>query len=200
MDWIPWVKTLHVLSVIAWMAALLYLPRLFVYHADAAPGSDKSETFKVMERRLLRGIANPSMVVVWATGIALYVASEFWTEGWMHAKWLGVIALTLLHHACARWRKDFERDRERPVRPLLPGLERGAGAVRDPHRRSGDRQTLLTWPSAHRLPPAPPPPGHFDRSRPEGGGVEKSFLPRCFGRAPQSKDFSTPRLAPLRSK
>ncbi|MDE0148005.1 MAG: protoporphyrinogen oxidase HemJ [Rhodospirillaceae bacterium] len=110
MDWIPWVKALHVLSVIAWMAALLYLPRLFVYHADAAPGSDKSETFKVMERRLLRGIANPSMVVVWATGIALYVASEFWTQGWMHAKWLGVIALTLLHHACARWRRDFERD------------------------------------------------------------------------------------------
>ncbi len=110
MDWLPWIKALHVLSVIAWMAALLYLPRLFVYHADAAPGSDKSETFKVMERRLLRGIANPSMAVVWATGIALYVASEFWTEGWMHAKWFGVIALTLLHHAYARWRKDFERD------------------------------------------------------------------------------------------
>ena len=110
MDWIPWVKALHVLSVIAWMAALLYLPRLFVYHADAAPGSDKSETFKIMERRLLRGIANPSMAVVWATGIALYVANEFWTEGWMHAKWLCAIALTLLHHAYARWRKDFERD------------------------------------------------------------------------------------------
>ena len=111
MDWIPWIKALHVLSVIAWMAALLYLPRLFVYHADAAPGSDKSETFKIMERRLLRGIANPSMAVVWATGIALYVANEFWTEGWMHAKWLCVIALTLLHHAYARWRKDFERDK-----------------------------------------------------------------------------------------
>lgn len=117
MDWLPWVKALHVLSVIAWMAALLYLPRLFVYHADAAPGSDKSETFKIMERRLLRGIANPSMVAVWATGIALYLANEAWTEGWMHAKWLCVIALTLLHHAYARWRKDFERDENaRPAR------------------------------------------------------------------------------------
>ncbi len=111
MDWILWVKALHVLSVIAWMAALLYLPRLFVYHAGAAPGSDKSETFKIMERRLLRGIANPSMVVVWATGVALYVELEYWTEGWMHAKWLCAIALTLLHHVYARWRKDFEHDR-----------------------------------------------------------------------------------------
>ena len=111
MDWIVWVKALHVLAVIAWMAALLYLPRLFVYHADAAAGSDKSETFKIMERRLLRGIANPSMIVVWATGIAMYVEHEYWTEGWMHAKWLCVIALTLLHHAYARWRKDFEQDR-----------------------------------------------------------------------------------------
>ena len=98
MDWIVWVKALHVLAVIAWMAALLYLPRLFVYHADAAAGSDKSETFKIMERRLLRGIA-------------MYVEHEYWTEGWMHAKWLCVIALTLLHHAYARWRKDFEQDR-----------------------------------------------------------------------------------------
>ena len=111
MDWIVWVKVLHVLAVIAWMAALLYLPRLYVYHADAEAGSDKSETFKIMERRLLRGIANPSMIVVWATGIAMYIELEVWAEGWMHAKWLGVIALTLLHHVYARWRKDFERDR-----------------------------------------------------------------------------------------
>ena len=110
MDWIVWVKVLHVLAVIAWMAALLYLPRLYVYHADAEAGSDTSETFKIMERRLLRGIANPSMIVVWATGIAMYIELEVWTEGWMHAKWLGVIALTLLHHVYARWRKDFERD------------------------------------------------------------------------------------------
>lgn len=115
MDWLPWIKALHVLSVIAWMAALLYLPRLYVYHAGAAPGSDMSETFKIMERRLLRGIANPSMIAVWATGIAMYVEREFWTEGWMHAKWLCVLALTLLHHVYARWRKDFEQDRN--VRP-----------------------------------------------------------------------------------
>ena len=111
MDWIVWIKALHVLAVIAWMAALLYLPRLFVYHAGASAGSDTSETFKIMERRLLRGIANPSMIVVWATGIALYVELEYWTEAWMHAKWLCVIALTLLHHVYGRWRKDFEHDR-----------------------------------------------------------------------------------------
>ena len=111
MDWIPWVKALHVLAAIAWMAALLYLPRLFVYHAGAAPGSDASETFKIMERRLLRGIANPSMIVVWATGIAMYVELEHWTEAWMHVKWACAIALTALHHVYARWRKDFEHDR-----------------------------------------------------------------------------------------
>lgn len=117
MDWLPWVKALHVLSVIAWMAALLYLPRLFVYHAGAAPGSDASETFKIMERRLLRGIANPSMIVVWATGLAMYIEHEYWTEGWMHAKWLCVLALTLLHHVYARWRKLFEQDRNaRPAK------------------------------------------------------------------------------------
>ena len=120
MDWLLWIKALHVLAVIAWMAALLYLPRLYVYHAGAPAGSAMSETFKTMERRLLRGIANPSMIVVWATGIALYLVNEYWTEGWMHAKWLCVIALTLLHHVYARWRKTFADDRNR--RP--PGFYR----------------------------------------------------------------------------
>src|SRR5262245_29342690 len=70
-EFYPWVKALHIIAVIAWMAGMLYLPRLFVYHADAAPGSDKSETFKVMERRLLRAIINPAMVVTWAAGLWL---------------------------------------------------------------------------------------------------------------------------------
>src|SRR3546814_10461765 len=79
-----WVKALHILAVIAWMAAFLYLPRLFVYHCQAEPGSRQSETFKVMERRLLRGIMNPSMMIAWAAGLALMVNLEAWTEGWFH--------------------------------------------------------------------------------------------------------------------
>jgi len=108
--WIDWIKALHVLAMIAWMAGMLYLPRLFVYHADAEPGSDKSETFKIMERKLLRGIINPSMIVTWVCGLIMFVHFEFWTEGWMHAKWLGIIALSTMHGLYARWRKDFERD------------------------------------------------------------------------------------------
>ena len=67
-----WIKALHVISIIAWMAGLLYLPRLFVYHCEAAAGSEASETFKVMERRLLRGIMNPAMIAVWIFGITLW--------------------------------------------------------------------------------------------------------------------------------
>ncbi len=110
MDWLSWVKALHVFTVIAWMAGMLYLPRLYVYHAGAEVGSDKSETFKVMERRLLRGILNPSMIVAWICGVIMFIKLEYWTEGWMHAKWFGIIGLSTLHGLYARWRKDFERD------------------------------------------------------------------------------------------
>jgi protoporphyrinogen IX oxidase len=105
-----WVKALHILAVIAWMAAFLYLPRLFVYHCEAEPGSKQSETFKVMERRLLRGIMNPSMIVAWAAGLALAVHLEAWNEGWFHAKLTAVVVLTALHMLAARWRRDFAAD------------------------------------------------------------------------------------------
>jgi len=108
-----WVKALHILAIIAWMAAFLYLPRLFVYHCQAEPGSVQSETFKVMERRLLRGIMNPSMVVAWAAGLALMVNVEAWTEGWFHVKATCVVILTGLHMAAARWRRDFAADANR---------------------------------------------------------------------------------------
>jgi protoporphyrinogen IX oxidase len=112
-----WVKALHILAVIAWMAAFLYLPRLFVYHCEAEPGSKQSETFKVMERRLLRGIMNPSMIVAWAAGLALAVHLEAWSEGWFHAKLTAVILLTALHMLAARWRRDFAADaNRRPAR------------------------------------------------------------------------------------
>jgi protoporphyrinogen IX oxidase len=110
-----WFKALHIIAVIAWMAGLLYLPRLFVYHADVAPESETAATFKVMERRLLRRIVNPAGIAVWVFGILLILASppELIREGWLHAKLALVVALTVLHHLFARWRKDFERGANR---------------------------------------------------------------------------------------
>jgi putative membrane protein len=106
-----WLKALHIVAVIAWMAGLLYLPRLFVYHADVAPESEAAALFKVMERRLLRRIVNPAMIAVWLFGILLVLASptELLKAGWLHTKLALVVALTLLHHLYARWRRDFER-------------------------------------------------------------------------------------------
>lgn len=115
----PWIKAAHIVSVIAWMAGLFYLPRLFVYHADAAPGSDTSETFKIMERRLLRGIMNPAMIATLAFGAALAATPGLvdWSMGWIWVKLAGVAGLGLLHHLYARWRKDFAADKNtRPAR------------------------------------------------------------------------------------
>ncbi len=109
-DWYPWIKALHVISVIAWMAGLLYLPRLFVYHCDAPPGSALSETLKVMERRLLRAIMNPAMVAVFVFGGLLLVVQD-WRQGWLHAKLLLVAIMTVMHHWYALRRKDFAADR-----------------------------------------------------------------------------------------
>jgi putative membrane protein len=113
-----WIKALHVISIIAWMAGLLYLPRLFVYHCDVAVGSDASETFKVMERRLLRAIMNPAMIAAWIFGITLLVLNPGWFEmGWIHAKLAFVVGLTGVHMMMARWRRAFAEDRnQRPQR------------------------------------------------------------------------------------
>jgi len=108
-----WLKALHIIAVIAWMAGLLYLPRLFVYHCDAPVGSLQSETFKVMERRLLRGIMNPAMIAVWALGLLLAWRGHWWAAGWFHAKLVLVIGISVVHHLLAYWRKDFEADRNR---------------------------------------------------------------------------------------
>eukprot|EP01012_Entosiphon_sulcatum_P064531 TRINITY_DN93366_c0_g1_i1.p2 TRINITY_DN93366_c0_g1~~TRINITY_DN93366_c0_g1_i1.p2 ORF type:complete len:140 (-),score=24.44 TRINITY_DN93366_c0_g1_i1:86-505(-) len=107
-----WVKALHVISIIAWMAGLLYLPRLFVYHTQAAPGSETSETFKVMERRLLRAIMNPAMIAAYLFGIWMLVLEPAWLkQGWLHGKILFVLGLTAVHMLLARWRKEFAEDR-----------------------------------------------------------------------------------------
>ncbi|MGQ0740732.1 MAG: protoporphyrinogen oxidase HemJ [Alphaproteobacteria bacterium] len=111
----PWLKALHIIAVIAWMAGMLYLPRLFFYHCEVQPGTLESERFKLMERRLLRVIINPSMIAVWVLGITLAFtpASGGWGQGWLHAKLLLVVLLSALHGFFARWRKDFARDRNR---------------------------------------------------------------------------------------
>ena len=114
-----WIKVLHILSVIAWMAGLLYLPRLFVYHAEARVGSDAAETFKVMERRLLRGIMNPAMAGTYVFGILLAATpgGVDWARGWIYIKLVAVAALTLIHHRLALWRRDFAADaNRRPAR------------------------------------------------------------------------------------
>ncbi|HET6618939.1 MAG TPA: protoporphyrinogen oxidase HemJ [Dongiaceae bacterium] len=105
-----WLKALHIIAVIAWMAGMLYLPRLYVYHAGAKPGSELSETFKVMERRLLRAIVNPAMIAAWAFGLSLAWLGDHWGEGWFHGK-LALLLLMQIVHAClARWRRDFAND------------------------------------------------------------------------------------------
>ena len=106
-----WLKAGHVIGVIAWMAGLLYLPRLFVYHCGAEPGSRQSETFKIMEERLLRFIMNPAMVVVWVTGPWLAWAQGMLADRWLWAKLVLVGLLTGYHHALGHWRKDFAADR-----------------------------------------------------------------------------------------
>ena len=108
-----WIKALHIIAVIAWMAGMLYLPRLFVYHCDAEPGSKQSEDFKVMERKLLWGIINPSMILVFILGGILLanLETDAWSEGWLLAKLTFVVILAGYHGAMSRWRKDFETDR-----------------------------------------------------------------------------------------
>ena len=108
----PWIKSLHVISVIAWMAGMLYLPRLFVYHAEAEPGSEISETFKVMERRLLRAIMNPAMIASLLFGFWLIFIPGLidWASWWIYAKVVLTAGMFLLHILFGLWRKDFEAD------------------------------------------------------------------------------------------
>lgn len=104
-----WIKALHIIAVIAWMAGLLYLPRLFVYHANAEVGSELSETLKIMERRLLRAIMNPAMLVTLLAGGALLAYQDF-SSGWLHVKLAAIVGLIVMHMGMAKWRKDFEKD------------------------------------------------------------------------------------------
>ena len=108
-----WIKAFHIIAVIAWMAGMLYLPRLFVYHCEAEAGSKQSETFKVMERRLLKAIINPAMIASWALGIWLVWWGGFYASGWLHWKVTLVLVLSALHGFYVRWVRDFAVDRNR---------------------------------------------------------------------------------------
>ena len=106
-----WVKALHIISLIAWMAGMLYLPRLFVYHCNAPAGSAQSETFKVMERRLLKAIINPAMIATWVFGLTLVWQGGWWKAGWFHGKLLLVVILSGVHGIYVRRLKEFAADR-----------------------------------------------------------------------------------------
>lgn len=107
----PWLKAFHIIAVIAWMAGMLYLPRLFVYHCETQPGTPEYERFKVMERKLMRVIINPSMVAVWILGLVLAHTLNVWMEGWFHLKLALVIVMSGLHGMLSRYRRDFEQGR-----------------------------------------------------------------------------------------
>ncbi len=113
MDGALWLKALHIMAFTAWLAGMWYLPRLMIYHTGVAVGSEASETFKVMERRLLRAITTPAMVVTLLAGIALATAQAQWTDGWLHAKLLLVVGMLACHGILARHVRRFQAD-ERP--------------------------------------------------------------------------------------
>ena len=108
-----WIKALHLISVMAWVAGLLYLPRLFVYHCDAEPSSELSETLKIMERRLLRVIMGPSMIASWILGLIMLAAggTALWSQPWMVIKLVCVVFMSIAHGEMSKWRRDFEVDR-----------------------------------------------------------------------------------------
>ncbi len=112
----PWIKALHVASVIAWMAGMFYLPRLYVYHCELVPGSSESERFKVMERRLFKQIVNPAMMASWAFGLTMAFTPgvlNWRADHWWHIKLASVLLMAGFHGALSRWRKDFLEDRNR---------------------------------------------------------------------------------------
>lgn len=110
-----WLKAFHIVAVIAWMAGMLYLPRLFAYHCRVEPGSAEAERFKLMERRLLRVIVNPAMVLTFGLGIALLFVPGLvdWSQGWIYAKLVLAAGMGAMHGLFARWRRDFARDTNR---------------------------------------------------------------------------------------
>lgn len=107
-----WLRALHIIAVISWMAGMLYLPRLYVYHCAAAAGSELSETLKIMEHRLLRFIINPAMIVTWLVGLLMLHANPALIQNpWMHVKLTCLVGMQIAHACFARWRKNFAADK-----------------------------------------------------------------------------------------
>jgi len=111
---ILWLKALHIMAFAAWMAGLWYLPRLFVYHSQVAVGSEASDKYKIMERRLLRGITTPAMIAAIGFGVVLAILQEQWAAGWLQAKTALVVLLAASHGIMARLVRQFAAD-ERPA-------------------------------------------------------------------------------------
>ena len=113
-----WFKALHIIAVVAWMAAQLYLPRLFVYHCAAKPGGELSETLKIMERRLLKAIMTPAMIATWVFALAMiWITPAVVMGSWFVVKMIAVFALMASHGLCAKWVKEFAADQNtRPAR------------------------------------------------------------------------------------
>ena len=109
----PWIKALHLIAVISWMAGMLYLPRLFVYHASAETGSQQAKTFEVMEHRLLTYIMTPAMGVTWVLGIVLVLQGGFLTASWLHIKLLAVFVMTVMHGLLSHWAVEFRHGRNK---------------------------------------------------------------------------------------
>ena len=138
-----WLKAVHVLAIISWMVGLLYLPRLFVYHVEAGSGSAQAATFQVMERRLMKGIMLPAIVVVWVTGIWLMIQGGWVKAGWLHWKILLVLALSGLHGSSLGGAQEARRRHLAPQFARLAHPQRGTDAAADRHRHPGDRQAVL---------------------------------------------------------
>lgn len=114
-----WIKAFHVVAVISWMAGMLYLPRLFVYHAAVEPGSQQAKTFEVMEHRLHTFIMTPAMVVTWVLGIVLVLQGQWFTASWFHAKIVLVIVMTVMHGLLGHWAKEFKHNRNQRSRKFF---------------------------------------------------------------------------------
>ncbi len=156
-----WLKALHLIGVMAWMAAMLYLPRLFAYHADAAPGSDIDAKFQIMERRLLRAIMNPAMIASYVFGGVLlyYLWTAYKSQGWLHAKLTLIVVLTVAASLVRAVAQALRARRKPAAGALLQNRQRGRDAVHDRHRHSRDRETVLkiepwrkTKPKSHCVP------------------------------------------------
>jgi putative membrane protein len=117
----PWTKAVHILAIIAWMAGMLYLPRLYVYHAETAVGSEGSERFKIMERKLYKQIMTPALLTTFAFGIMLALTPGLvdWHRGWFHVKLLAVLLLAGFHGALGKWRREFLHDRRRKTQKFF---------------------------------------------------------------------------------